>query len=53
MKNPGIILPTGQLFMALDLIDYGSVPVLCRVIYLTLNPLEAPGWQVIAGDGDV
>jgi len=53
MKLPGIIHPTGQLFMAVYLIEYGSVPILHSVFYLSLNPSEAPGWQVIAVDGDV
>jgi len=47
MKMPGIIHPTGQLFMAVHLIGYGSVPILCSVLSLSLNPGEAPGWQVI------
>jgi len=38
MKMPGIIHPTGQLFMAVHLIGYGSVPILRSVIYLSLNP---------------
>jgi len=53
MKMPCVIHPTGQLFMAVHLIGYGSVPVLCLVFYLSLNPWEAPGWQVIAIDADV
>ena len=53
MKMPRIIHPTGQLFMAVHLIVYGSVPILCSVFYLLLNPWEAPGWQVIAIDNDV
>ena len=53
MKMPGIIHPTGQLFMAVNLIGYGSVPILCSVLSLSLNPGEAPGWQVIAIDADV
>ena len=32
---------------------YGSVPILCSVLSLSLNPLKAPGWQVIAIDADV
>ena len=51
-KMPGIH-PTGQLFMAVHLIGYGSVPILCLAFYLSLNPSEAPGWQVIAIDADV
>jgi len=47
MKMPGIVHPTGQLFMAVHLIGYGSVPILGSVFYLSLNPWEAPGWQVI------
>jgi len=38
MKMPGIIHPTGHLFMAVHLIGYGSVPILCSVFYLSLNP---------------
>jgi len=38
MKLPGVIHPTGQLFMAVHLTGYGSVPVLCSVFYLLLNP---------------
>jgi len=53
MKMPGIIHPTGQLFMAVHLICYGSVPILCSVFYLSLNPWEAPGWQMVAVDADV
>jgi len=53
MKMPGIIHPTGQLFMAVNLIGYGSVPILCSVLSLSLNPGEEPGWQVIAIDADV
>ena len=53
MTMPGIIHPTGQLFMAVHLITYGSVPILRSVIYLLLNPWEAPGWKVIAVDTDV
>ena len=53
MKMPGIIHPTGQLFMAVHLIGYGSVPILCSVFYISLNPCEAPGWQMIAVDADV
>jgi len=39
--------------MAVNLIGYGSVPILRLVFYLSLNPGEAPGWQVIAVDADV
>jgi hypothetical protein len=53
MKLPGVIHPTGQLLMALHLIGYGSLPILCSVVYLSLNPWEVPGWQVIAVDADV
>jgi len=53
LKMPGIIHPTGQLFMAVHLIGYGSVPILCSVFYISLNPWEAPGWQVIAVDADM
>ena len=53
MKVPGFIHPTGQLFMAVRLIDCGSVPVLHSVFYLLLNPWEAPAWPVIAIDADV
>jgi len=35
---PGVTHPTGQLFMAVNLIGYGSVPVLQSVFYLSLNP---------------
>ena len=38
MKMPDIIHPTGQLFMAVHLIGYGSVPILRSVFYLSLNP---------------
>jgi len=50
---PGIIHPAGQLCMAVHLIGYGSVPILRSVIYLSLNPWEAPGWQVIVVDAHV
>jgi len=53
MKMPGIIHPTGQLFIAVHLKHYGSVPILCSVFYFLLNAWEAPGWQVIAVDADV
>ena len=53
MKMPGIVHPTGQLFMAVNVIGCGSVPILHSVFYLSLNPGEAPGWQVIAVDADV
>jgi hypothetical protein len=48
-KIPGVI----QLFVAVHLIGYGSVTNLCSVFYLSLNPWEATGWQVIAIDADV
>jgi len=38
MKMPGIIHPTGQLFMAVHLIGYGSVSILRSVFCLSLNP---------------
>jgi hypothetical protein len=50
MKMPGVTHPTGQL---LRLISCGSLPILCLVVDLSLNPWEAPGWQVIAVDADV
>jgi hypothetical protein len=50
MKIPGVIHPTGQLLMAVNLIGYGSVRILHSVFYLSLNPGEAPGWHVIAID---
>jgi len=50
---PGSIHPNGQLFMAVNLIGNGSVPILCSVLSLSLNPGEALGWQVIAVDADV
>ena len=53
VKMPGIIHPTGQLFVAVHLIGYGSVPILCSVLYLSLHPWEAPGWQEIAIDADM
>ncbi len=53
VKMPGIIHPTGQLFMAVHLMGYGSVSILCSVFYLSLNPWEAPGWQVIVIDAGV
>jgi len=53
MKMPVIIHPTGQLFMTISLIGYGSVPILHWVFYLSLNLWEAPGWQVIAIDNYV
>jgi len=53
IKMPGAIHPTGQLFMAVHLIGYGSVPILSLVFYLPLNPWEAPGRQVIAIGADV
>ena len=48
MKMPGIIHSTGQLFMAVHLIGYQSVHILCSVFSLSLHPWEAPGWQVMA-----
>jgi len=39
--------------MAVNLIGNGSVPILCSVLSLSLNPGEALGWQVIAVDADV
>jgi len=42
-----------QLFVAVHLIRSGSVPILRLLFYLSLNPWEAPGWQVIAIDADV
>ena len=53
MKMPGITHPIGQLVMAVHLICYGSIPFLHSVFYLSLNPWEAPGWQVIVIDADV
>ena len=53
MKMPDVIHPTGQLFMAVHLIGFGSVPILRSVFYLSLNSWEPPGWQVIAVDADV
>jgi len=53
MKMPVVIHPTGQLFVAVHLIDYGSVPILCSVFYLSLHPWKAPDWQVAAVDTDV
>jgi len=53
MKMPGIIHPNGQLFMTVNLIGYGSVPILCSVLSLSLKSGEEPGWQVIAVDADV
>jgi len=53
IKMPGIIHPNGQLFMAVHLLRYGSVPILCSMFYLLHHPLKAPGWQVIAIDADV
>ncbi len=53
MKMPGITHLTGQLSMAVHLIWYGSVPFLPSVFSLSLNPWEAPDWQVIAIDADV
>jgi len=38
MKMPGLIHPTGELFMAVHLIGYGSVPIVCSVFYLSMNP---------------
>ena len=29
MEMPGIVHPTGQMFMAVHLIGYGPVPILC------------------------
>ncbi len=42
MKMSGITHPTGQLFMAVHLRRYGSVPFLHSLFYLSLNPWEAP-----------
>ena len=53
MKMPDVTHPTGQPFMAVHLIGFGSVPVLRSVFYLSLNPREPPGWQVIAVVADV
>ena len=53
MKMSGVIHRTGQLFMAVHLIGYGSVPILCSVFYLSVNAGEAPDWQVIAIYADV
>jgi len=53
MKMPVVTHPTGQLFMAVHLIGYGSVPILCSVLYLSLHPWKVPDWQVIAIDADV
>jgi hypothetical protein len=53
MKMPDVTHPTGQLFMAVHLIGFRSVPILRSVFYLSLNPREPPGWQVIAVDADV
>ena len=39
--------------LAVHLIACGSVPVLYSVFYISLNPWEAPGWQVTAIDADV
>ena len=36
--TPGVIHPTVQLFMAVHLISYGSVPILRSMFYLSLNP---------------
>ena len=38
MKMPDVTHPTGQLFMAVHLIGFGSVSILCSVFYLSLNP---------------
>jgi len=53
MKIPGIVHPAGQLFMAVHLVGYRSLPILRSVFYLSLNPWEAHGWQVIAVNADV
>ena len=53
MKMSGVIHPPGQLFMAVHLMGYGSVPILRSMFHLSLNQWEAPGWQVIAIDDDV
>jgi hypothetical protein len=53
MQIPGLIQPTGQLCMAVHVLRYGSVPILHLVFYLSLNPWEATGWQVIAIYADV
>ena len=53
MKRLGIIRPTGQLFVAVHLKGYGSIPILRSAFYLSLNPWEAPDWEVIAIDTDV
>ena len=50
---PGLIHQTGELFVTVHLIGYGSVPILHSLLYLSLNPWEAPGWQLIAIDADV
>ena len=50
MRITAVIHPTWQLFMAVHLIGCGSVPILYSVFYISLNPWEAPGWQVIAID---
>ena len=38
MKTPGIIHPTGQLFMAVHRIGCGSGPIMVSVFSLSLNP---------------
>jgi len=53
MKMPDVTHPTGQLFMAVHLIGFGSVSILCLLFYLSLNPWEPPDWQVIAVDAAV
>jgi hypothetical protein len=53
MKIPGIIHPIQHLFMAVNLIGYGSVPIVQSVFYLLRNPWEALGWQVNTIDADV
>jgi hypothetical protein len=53
MRIPGIMHPTGQLLTGVHLIGYGSLPILRWVVYLSLNPWEAPVWQVIAIDAYV
>jgi hypothetical protein len=38
VKLPGVIQPTGQLFMAVHLTGYGSFPILPSAFYLSLHP---------------
>ena len=45
--------PNWTAVLAVHLIGFGSVSILRSVFYLSLNPWDPRGWQVIAVDADV